>query len=48
MCYDLYEKPFIWYLVNYLLKFQVGEVHCFVVARVVGVNDTGKEVKQAC
>ena len=27
---------------------QVDEVHCFVVTCVIGVNDTSKEVKQAC
>ena len=48
MCYDLYEKPFMWYLVKCLLKLQVDEVHCFFVTRIVGVNDTGKEVKRAC
>ena len=45
MC--LYEKPFMWYSVKWLLKGQVNEVHCLVVTRVVGVNDKGKEVKQA-
>ena len=34
--------------VQCFLKVQVDEVHCFVVIHVVGVNDTGKEVKQAC
>ena len=48
MCHDIYEKPFMWNLVKLLLKVHVDEVHCFVVTRVVGVNDTGKEVKQAC
>ena len=45
MCHDLYEKPFMWYLVKCLLKVQVDEVHGFVVTLAVGVNDTGKEVK---
>ena len=30
------------------LKILVDEVDCFVVTSVIGVNDTGKEVKQAC
>ena len=38
--HDLYKKPCIWYLVKYLLKVQVNEVHCFVVTRVLGVNAT--------
>ena len=38
----------MWYLVKCLLKVQVDEVHYFVVTCVVGVNDMGKEVKQAC
>ena len=36
----------MWYLVKCLLKVLVDEVHCFVVTSVVGVNDTGKEVKK--
>ena len=48
MGHDLYEKPFMWNLVKCLLKVQVDELYCFVFTRVVGVNDTGKEVKQAC
>ena len=48
MCHDLYKKPFVWYLVKCHLKVQVDEVHCFVVTLVVGVNDRGKEAKQAC
>ena len=48
MCHDFYEEPFMWYLIKCLLKVQVDEVHSFVVTRVVGVNDTSKEVKQAC
>ena len=31
-----------------LSKVQVDEVHCFVVTSVIGGNDTGSEVKQAC
>ena len=38
----------MWFLVKCLLKVQVDEVHCFVFTCVVGVNDTGKDVKQAC
>ena len=48
MCHDFYEEPFMWYLIKRLLKVQVDEVYCFVITRVVGVNDTSKEVKQAC
>ena len=47
-CLYLYEKPFMWYLLKFLLKVQVDKVHYFVVTCVVGVDDTGKEVKQAC
>ena len=36
----------MWHLVKCLSEVQVDEVHCFVVTRVVGVNDMGKEVKQ--
>ena len=38
----------MWYLIKCLLKVQVDEVHCFLVTSVIGVNDMGKEVKQAC
>ena len=38
----------MWYIAKCFLKVQVDEVHCFVVTRVVGVNDIGKEVKQSC
>ena len=48
MSHDLYENPFMLNLVKCLLKVQVDEVHCFVVTCVIGVNDMGKEVKQAC
>ena len=48
MCHDFYEEPFMWYFIKCLLKVQVNEVHCFVVTSVIGVNDTGKEVKQGC
>ena len=37
----------MWYLIKCVLKVQVDKVHCFVVTSVIGVNDTGKEVKQA-
>ena len=48
MSHYLYEKPFMWHLVKCLFKVQVDEVHCFVVTRVIGVNDKSKEIKQAC
>ena len=37
-------------MVPYQMPFEspVDEVHCFVVASVIGVNDMGKEIKQAC
>ena len=48
-CHDIYEKPFMWYLVKCPLKVQVEEVPALIVVScVVGVNDTGKEVKQVC
>ena len=38
----------MWYLIKYLSEVQVDEVHCFDITSVIGVNDKGKEVKQAC
>ena len=39
--YGIYEEPFMWYIVKFLLKIDVDEIRCFVIC-VIGVNETGK------
>ena len=38
----------MWYLVKCFLKVQIDKIYCFIVARVIGVYDLGKEIEQAC
>ena len=37
----------MWYLVKFVLKVQIGQIYCFIVVRVMCVNDFGKEIEQA-